>query len=760
MRRGIPALRMTHVKNLLLAVISLLLIVAAIPGAGALPPEAGKLLFPLDEPAGLVASFGEYRPDHLHPGMDFSTRGRNGLPVRAVAAGRIFRLKVEWRGYGRALYIRHTDGRISVYAHLERYEDRRLGLEKRVLEERRRRGERYPGDIYLEPPVPVKGGDVIGFSGESGAGLPHLHFEMRREDQEPSDPLQPGWVAGIAAPVFVSVVFRARSPETWIEGERVREVPLSRGRDGIYVPARPLSVNGPFLPEARVDSRDPEGHRLGIKALSVRVDGVTTYDFRLESFRFSQYPEVGLLLDHARSGISPPEYTYFLARLKGNDLGGAAALESPWPSLAPGNHRLEVEAVGASGGVSRARVPFQVLPAVRLHWEGPTSRGARHTLRFGALRIDLGPGLHVAYGAVGGRGPVLCEDRQELPDGETCRLDAPVEVQAITADLFRGSLLLGRSTLFFPTDPGEGRVAPAVRIDPSPQYVDLRIRVGDRQAPPARLVLTGKAGGERRFHLVEAGPREFLGSVPSEVWSEASGIGVEWESASVHAFLELAALPHYATAASGLDMADCGVRFLLQPQSLYDDTPVHCEAPDPLPPPGEEMALLRGPVRLLPEGTPLARKGDLLFRLPADPHPERVGIYRLDRAQKTWVYQGGERAGEVVRLSVGRLDTHALLRDDSPPRILGVNPSGPDAAPSSRPVIRVRVEDRGAGLAYDGVHLVLDGSEMETEFDPDRGWSTAVPAGPLAPGRHDGTAWAVDRAGTRSSTLAFEIRVR
>lgn len=751
---------MTRVKSLLPAVISLLLIVAAVPRAGAPPAAAGKLLFPLDEPADLVASFGEYRPDHLHPGMDFSTRGSTGLPVRAVAAGRIFRLKVEWRGYGRALYIRHTDGRISVYAHLERYEDRRLGLEKRVLEERRRRGERYPGDIYLEPPVPVQGGDVIGFSGESGAGLPHLHFEMRREDQEPSDPLQPGWAAGVAAPVFENVVFRARAPEAWIEGERVREVPLSRGRDGIYVPARALSVTGPFLPEARIDSRDKEGHRLGIKALSVRVDGLATYDLRLESFRFSQYPEVGLIMDHARSGISPPEYTYFLARLKGNDLGGAAALEHAWPSLAPGNHRLEVEAVGVSGGVSRARIPFQVLPSVDLRWEGPRLRSARHTLRFGALRADLGQGLHVAYGASGGKRPVLCEDRQELPDGEICRFDAPGEIRAITADLLRGPLLLGRSTLFFAADPGEGREAPAVGIEPSTHYVDLRLRVGERQAPPARLVLTGKAGGKRRFPLVEAGPRELLGSVPTEAWREASGVGVEWESASAPADLGLAVRSHHASTVSGLDMADCGARLLLPPRSLYEDTPVHCEVPDPFPSPGEGMALLGGPVRLLPEGTPLARKGDLLFPLPADPHPERVGIYRLDRAQGRWVFQGGERTEEAVRLSVGRLDTHALLRDDSPPGILEVSPSGPVAVPSSRPVIRIRIEDRGSGLDHDGVHLVLDGSEIETEFDPDRGWSTAVPAAPLARGRHDGTAWAVDRAGNRSSTLAFEIRVR
>ncbi len=750
---------MTRVKNLLPVIPGLLLIAAALLVTGASPSPAGLFRSPLEIPTVLVSSFGEYRSEHLHPGIDLSTGGRSGLPVRAVAAGQIYRLKVEWRGYGRALYIRHASGRISVYAHLERYENRRLGLERRVAQARRARGERYPGNIYLEPPVPVEKGDVVGFTGESGAGLPHLHFEIRREDQEPSDPLQPGWLEDLPAPVFLSLIFRSRSPETWIEGERMREVPLSRGPDGVFAPERPVSLRGPFLPEARVESRTSGGHRLGVKALSVRIDGSTTYDFRLESFRFSQYPEVGLLLDHALSAISPPRYVYFLARLKGNDLGRSASVENPWPSLAPGSHILEVEAVGASGGASVARVPFRVLPPVALRWEGSGSRGAPHTLRFGALRTDLGPDLRVSYEAVGGGATLLCGGRQESTDGETCRFDAPAEIRGITASLFQGPLLLGKSTLLFTSGAGGDGWDALLRIEPSPYYVDLRLGLKDGQAPPATLVLTAGEKRRRRYPLVEVEPWEFLGSVAPEDWGAASGIGLEWESEPIPVFRKLAAQPLLATAGSGLEMSDCGIRLFVRSRSFYDDVPVHCEASDRSPPAGEGMALLCGPVRLLPEGTPLARKGDLLFPLPEDPHPERVGIYRLDRARGTWIYEGGEREGGWIRLPIGRFDTHALLRDDSPPRIVGVAPSGPDAAPSPLPVIRIRVEDRGAGLDWNGVHLVLDGRELETEFDPDRGWSTAVPGAPLVPGRHEGTAWAVDRAGNRSSTIAFEIRV-
>ncbi|MGD8376771.1 MAG: M23 family peptidase, partial [Acidobacteriota bacterium] len=92
----------------LLTVLSLIVIGAA-QTAGT--TEGGiELAYPLPADLPATASFGEYRPGHLHAGLDFSTGGELGWPVRAAAAGEVFRLKVEPRGYGRAVYVRHPDG--------------------------------------------------------------------------------------------------------------------------------------------------------------------------------------------------------------------------------------------------------------------------------------------------------------------------------------------------------------------------------------------------------------------------------------------------------------------------------------------------------------------------------------------------------------------------------------------------------------------------------------------------------------------------
>ncbi len=73
---------------------------------------------PLDIPISLAANFGEIRPNHYHMGLDIRTEHRENLPVYAAADGYIYRIKMEPFGFGQAIYIRHDNGFVSLYAHL------------------------------------------------------------------------------------------------------------------------------------------------------------------------------------------------------------------------------------------------------------------------------------------------------------------------------------------------------------------------------------------------------------------------------------------------------------------------------------------------------------------------------------------------------------------------------------------------------------------------------------------------------------------
>lgn len=151
------------------------------------PSPAPRYIYPMDIPLQLSGNFMEPRNDHFHSGLDMRTEGREGIPVKAVADGYVSRIKIGPWGYGKAVYIQHPDGYTSVYGHLQRLEGK---VGERCLTAHYAKKD-FSIDVYPEKDeVPVKQGEVIGLSGNTGgSGGPHLHFELRRPgDQHAVDP--------------------------------------------------------------------------------------------------------------------------------------------------------------------------------------------------------------------------------------------------------------------------------------------------------------------------------------------------------------------------------------------------------------------------------------------------------------------------------------------------------------------------------------------------------------------------------------------
>ena len=148
------------------------------------------LIAPLDIPLILSGNFGEFRGDHFHTGLDFKTQGKEGFPVLAVADGVVSRVKVSPWGYGHALYLKHVDGKTTVYAHLSRFAH---PISELIL---KRQYAKRSFSIDFRPRVEMSfsAGDTLGWSGNSGSsGGPHLHFEVRDEHANPINPLQWGF---------------------------------------------------------------------------------------------------------------------------------------------------------------------------------------------------------------------------------------------------------------------------------------------------------------------------------------------------------------------------------------------------------------------------------------------------------------------------------------------------------------------------------------------------------------------------------------
>lgn len=134
---------------------------------------------PINGTIRLSGTFGELRPNHFHSGIDIKPTIKGaGQAVFAAADGYVFRIKVQPGGYGKALYIKHPNGYITVYAHLDAFHPE---IEKYVKAYQYRK-KQFSVNIY--PPANTfafkKGEEIAKLGNSGGSSGPHLHFEIRK----------------------------------------------------------------------------------------------------------------------------------------------------------------------------------------------------------------------------------------------------------------------------------------------------------------------------------------------------------------------------------------------------------------------------------------------------------------------------------------------------------------------------------------------------------------------------------------------------
>ncbi len=255
---------------------------------------------PMDIDLYLSGTFGELRSNHFHSGIDIKTQGTVGHKLYAIADGYISRVKIRHNSYGKALYIKHTNGYTSVYGHMKNFSDEVEQYVKSVQYDL----EQHCVDLFPEADkFPVKKGDVIGLSGNSGySSGPHLHFEIRDANQHPMNVMLFGFdIKDNVSPRIHHVALYPLTNNSFInDKQEVLKLKTYKRKNGYGI-----SNNKELLVHGKIgfgietyDHLNGVRNWCGVYSIKLLVDSTPVYYHEMNEFSFSETRYINSHLDY------------------------------------------------------------------------------------------------------------------------------------------------------------------------------------------------------------------------------------------------------------------------------------------------------------------------------------------------------------------------------------------------------------------------------------------------------------------------------
>jgi hypothetical protein len=364
---------------------------------------------PLDRPLELAANFGELREGHFHMGLDIRTGGREGLPVYAVADGYISHFSYQEDGLGKALFITHPNGLVTVYGHLQRFTD----TLDAVMRQRQYAMESWQQEADLPAGAyGVKKGTLIAYSGNTGASrAPHLHFEVRNATTgvNVNPQLEGLRVPDDLPPVISGLYWYDRRYSTYMA--RAQKIAII-GREGRYHAVGDIiHLSSPLisLGISATDKSAPSSHISGVFEAALWLDDSLIHAFDLRRLSSLDTRYINACIDYSkwiRSGI----YVQHLSTLPGNrapifTLPGRTGLIALQDTLV---HSIRIRVADVQGNQTELTARIQCsdpgdatddrtqLHAAAYHSGSLFSSGNTPCFPGRETRID-GPSFHAAF---------------------------------------------------------------------------------------------------------------------------------------------------------------------------------------------------------------------------------------------------------------------------------------------------------------------------------------------------------------------------
>lgn len=736
--------------------------------------EATSYGWPLEQNYGISATFGESRGDHFHAGIDLSTNGDTGLPVLAIADGEIYRLKIQKRAYGKALYIRHPDGIVSVYAHLDHYSTD-LGLEqayeKRVAETHNR----YTGDVFIDPPIKIQQGAIVAYSGETGAGLPHLHLELRREENIPINPLENGFQDDTdpVPPDFQAIYLYPANAGSAIDGELETQAIRFDDKEGTYEADHVPVVHGDFFASVSVYDSALRPYRRAPQRMQLSIDGKLISKIEFDKFSYTEPDGFGLIYDLGKPGASYYELPIIMStpiEFITPFIQKAGAFSAS--SLTPGKHHLELIAADANNNTSSAEMDFVVNHPPVIHIKNIKSDASDLIVETTIEDPDW-----KVIPPIGFTG----ELEYSLDNGQTFTafpLNA-VEMEKNS----ESAKFVSRAPL---ASLGSDRLLIKARGYDGVEYSPYEVLSITSAAAPTIAAPTGVPKGELKLKSYGNAVRVIYDTndlityplqiqintsttaYPLQSWNLSSyycdipaTTSAENLTVSLSGGPQITVPVQFAKAGQPTRIANENYELTLDPDSLYKDSFIW---PLTIPAYTARYLYLVGPMlQLGPRGLPMKKSATLRFNYPSTTvHPERLSIYRWNRFSLRWesLPSPVDQTSRSVQTRISYLDLYALLNDNVAPVVTFVFPRKNSSTRNNTPKLAAEVHDAGMDIDDEKVFFYIDGIKYAAEYDPDRNLATYQVEKPLKKGTHSFRVAADDWGKNRTESKKVYFRVK
>ncbi len=713
---------------------------------------------PIISPTRIKSVFGEYRGNHFHSGIDLSTWQAVGVPVRAIDDGEIFMFSRLLYGYGNVLYLRHKNY-ISVYAHLDRFEEKYLKLEsfsKRMAE---LYGDgRYILHYKLKNPIKVKKGQIIAYSGETGSGPPHLHFELRNKNWMPINPFNFVVVLDELKPEIKRVFV---SPLKWYSkvDDKIKRIEIKENTI--------FHATGPFSIEALIWDRIDKYDKVGVYEIRAFIDDIEISHIRFDDFSFSEKREVGVTYDILSSSYLTDNFFYKIFPYFGSRMKKAEVVwERFFDVLSAGFHKLRIETGDFWGNKTFKEFGFiydkrkKIVKSVKKISKTDFELKLEKTFTPDKLELYLRKELWSDYKKISFKKGVdrVVFSLNNRIEGINYYLKVKaknyfqiVKFSPVSAEI--DGFKIEKEKDFYIL-----KAFKNIKIKTEKQIKKLKdgesIKISSFM-----LKVINSDGTVYSFDLRDFNEEEkilFSGFdvvVLSRNFSENS---IDYGRFFVRKmFEEKKGYLFLSNDGNFIDLGDAYLSF--KKNSLFYERYIKVYK-------GsvfkfhKDIFPVSSKIVLYPYGYVLKKDFKLGFRLKEHFPVEKLGIYIYKRLKKKWSYVGGKAYGKDFVLKTWRFGEYSMFSDFEKPEIKPLFPLSGKAYRRVR-ILRAKVSDKGKGVNYKKLFFYLDGRRFWAYYDPDKSLIYYPLNFKLKKGKHLLKIFAEDNAKNKSE-LSFSFFIK